>query len=101
MNKTNNYDIVKFIDGEFELEVSVNPKEETIWMSQEQMSILFNKAKSTINEHIKNILKYELDVENVVRKFGKTELSYIKTKYILMYYLDMILAVGYRVISNR
>ena len=34
MNKTQNYDIVKFIDGEFELEVSVNPKEETIWMTQ-------------------------------------------------------------------
>ena len=45
MNKESKYDIVKFIDGEFELEVSVNPKEETIWMSQEQMSILFNKAK--------------------------------------------------------
>ena len=101
MNKELKYDIVKFIDGEFELEVSVNPKEETIWMSQEQMSILFNKAKSTINEHIKNILKNELDVENVVRKFGKTELSYIKTKYILMYNLDMILAVGYRVNSKR
>ena len=101
MNKANNYDIVKFIDGEFELEVSVNPKEETIWMTQEQMSILFNKAKSTINEHIKNILKNELDIENVVRKFGKTELSYIKTKYILMYNLDMILAVGYRVKSKR
>ena len=96
MNKESKYDIVKFIDGEFELEVSVNPKKETIWMTQEQMSILFNKAKSTINEHIKNILKNELDVENVVRKFGKTELSYIKTKYILMYNLDMIISIGYR-----
>ena len=95
------YELVKFEDGELEVEVSVSPKEETIWMTQDQIAKLFGKAKSTINEHIKNILRYELDEKEVCRKFGKSELSYIKTKPILMYNLDLILAVGYRVNSKR
>ena len=67
------YELVKFIDNELELEVSVSPKEETIWMTQEGIALLFGKSKSTINEHIKNILNYEFDRDEVVRKFGKTK----------------------------
>jgi len=100
MEKKNDYEIVKFKNEEFELEINVNPFEETIWMTQTQISKLFGKAKSTINEHIKNILNNELNEEEVVRKFGKTELSTIKTKSILMYNLDLVLAVGYRVNSK-
>ena len=55
-------------------------EDENLWMTQEQISKLFDKAKSTINEHIKNILKDELDEAVVTRKFGKTELSKAKTK---------------------
>ena len=44
MNKTNNYDIVKFIDEEFELEVSVSPEEETIWLTLDQIAKLFNRG---------------------------------------------------------
>ena len=91
------YDLVKFVDEGLELEVSVSPKEETIWLTQEQIAKLFAKAKSTINEHIKNILKNELEEKEVCRKFGKNELSYVTTKPIIMYNLDLILAVGYRV----
>ena len=100
MEKKSDYEIVKFKNDEFELEINVNPFEETIWMTQTQISKLFGKAKSTINEHIKNILNNELNEEEVVRKFGKTELSTIKTKSILMYNLDLVLAVGYRVNSK-
>ena len=95
------YELVKFIDNELELEVSVSPKEETIWMTQEGIALLFGKSKSTINEHIKNILNYEFDRDEVDRKFGKTELSTIKTKPVYFYNLDLILAIGYRVNSKR
>ena len=44
MNKTSNYDIVKFIDGEFELEVTVSPEEETIWLTLDQITKLFNRG---------------------------------------------------------
>ena len=101
MVKKSNYEIIKFIDGELELEVTVSPNEETIWMSQNEIAQLFGKSKSTINEHIKNILKYELNESDVVRKFGKTEFSNIKTKPINMYNLDVILMVGYKVNSKK
>ena len=101
MNEETKYELVKFIDNELELEVSVSPKEETIWMTQEGIALLFGKSKSTINEHIKNILNYEFDRDEVVRKFGKTELSNIKTKPVYFYNLDLILAIGYRVNSKR
>ena len=55
MSEETKYELVKFIDNELELEVSVSPKEETIWMTQEGIALLFGKSKSTINEHIKNI----------------------------------------------
>ena len=97
----NKYELVKFVDDELELDVNFSPKEETIWLTQEQIAKLFAKAKSTINEHIKNILKNELKEKEVSRKFGKTELSYVTTKPIIMYNLDLILAVGYRVNSKR
>lgn len=101
MLKKETYDTIKFIDGELELEVTISPNEETIWMSQNEIAQLFGKSKSTINEHIKNILKYELNESDVVRKFGKTEFSNIKTKPINMYNLDVILMVGYKVNSKK
>lgn len=47
---------------------------ETVWLTQEQMAELFQKAKSTINEHIKNIYaEGELQNEETMKKFGKSE----------------------------
>ena len=101
INEEKHYDLIKFADGDFSLDVKVSPDEDTVWLTQEEIAILFSKAKSTINEHIKNIMKEELDEFAVSRKFGKTELSTIKTKPITYYNLDVILAVGYRVNSKR
>ena len=79
--------------------VKVFLQEEDIWMNQEQISKLYNKSKSTINEHIKNIYaENELKVENTIRKFGISEFS---TKPTNFYNLDMIIAIGFRVKSNR
>lgn len=59
-------------DGNIKLDVTLN--DETVWLTQEQMAQLFVKAKSTINEHIKNIFaENELIENNVVKKFGNTE----------------------------
>lgn len=94
-----NYDLIKFEDADFSLDVNVSPNEDTVWLTQAQMAELYNKSKSTINEHINNILKSsELNIKNCLRKFGKTDFSTKPTYY---YNLDMILAVGYRVNSDR
>ena len=47
------YEIVKFIDGELELEVNISPKEETIWMSLDEIVVLFCRDNSVISHHIK------------------------------------------------
>ena len=55
MKQNDKYELVKFIDVELELEVNVSPEEETIQMTQEELSILYFTSISTINYHIKNI----------------------------------------------
>ena len=79
--------------------VSVKIDDDTVWLTQEQMAELFDKAKSTINEHIKNIyLEGELKESDTMRKFGNSEFSTKPTNY---YNLDVIISVGYRVKSLR
>ena len=90
-------EIIIFEDQDVKLEV--NMKDETVWLSQQQMAELFDKAKSTINEHIKNIYKDgELLEKDTLTKFGNSEFSDKPTNY---YNLDMIISVGYRVNSKR
>ena len=85
------------VDGAPALEVRLDG--DTVWLTQVQMALLFGKAKSTINEHIKNIFSEgELDETQVMRKFGNSEFS---TKPTHFYNLDVILAVGYRVRSQQ
>lgn len=72
---------------------------DTVWLTQDQMADLFGKAKSTINEHIKNVFEEgELTPEQVMRKFGISEFS---TKPTNFYNLDVIISVGYRVRSQQ
>ena len=81
------------------VKLEVNLKDETVWLTQEQMSKLFDKAKSTINEHIKNIYREgELVEEETMTKFGNSEFSDKPTNY---YNLDMIISIGYRVKSQN
>ena len=101
MTDENKYELIKFEDGDFNLDVNVSPDEDTVWLTQEQIAELYNRARNTITEHIIKIFKEkELEEDKVCRKFrltahdGKTYL----TKF---YNLDMILSVGYRVKSTR
>ena len=94
------YEIVKFIDNQFELDVYVNPNEETIWLTQNEIAELFDKDRKTITRHIQNIIKeFELNEKQVCSK--KEHTAQDGKKYIVsIYNLDMIIAIGYRVMLN-
>ena len=101
MTDKKTYELIKFEDGDFSLDVNVSPNEDTVWLTIEQIALLYNRARNTISEHINNILnEKELDAAIVCRKNRQTAVDgkiYI-TKF---YNLDMILSVGYRVKSKR
>lgn len=81
------------------IKIDVLFENETVWLSMDQMSMLFGKAKSTISEHISNIYaEGELEETNTIRKFGISEYS---TKPTSFYNLDVIISVGYRVKSHQ
>jgi len=81
--------------------VDVMLENDTVWLTQKQMSELFDKNRKTITEHINNVFKEgELDKNSVCRKFQHTAEDY--KKYNTQFYnLDVIISVGYRVKSNR
>ena len=84
-------------DGKTKIQTRL--ENETVWLSIEQMAELFQKAKSTINEHILNVYNDgELDKETSMRKIGISDFS---TKPTNIYNLDVIISVGYRVKSLR
>jgi len=86
-------------DGQTRIEVRL--LDETVWLSQAQMSELFDKDKRTISEHIQNIFKEGELIENsVVRKF-RTTAADGKNYEMIHYNLDVIISVGYRVSSHR
>ena len=104
MKQNNNYELVKFVDEELELDVNFSPKEETIWMTQEELSILYLTSISTINYHIKNIYNsHELDENSTFRKIRKVQVEGNRTieRTIKYYNLDVIILIGYRVNSIK
>ena len=96
----NEYEIIEFKNDNIELSVNVSPKEDTVWLTQKQMSILFDTSIDNVSLHIKNIFNdFELD-DSVVEESSMTasDGKKYKTK---IYNLDMVLAVGYRVKSKN
>lgn len=90
-------EIVLFTDGDVNIEVQINPEQETVWLTQKQMEVLFDVKHATVSEHISNILASgELDETSV----GFSDRSTGGRKPPI-YNLDMILSVGYRVNSKR
>lgn len=98
----NGIEIYKAKDGKAQIEVKF--EEDTVWLTQKQLSILFSKNVMTVNEHIRNIYK-EKEVEKkstirksrIVQKEGKRQVN----REIEFYNLDVIISVGYRVNSKR
>ena len=97
LTEESNIIIYQTEDGETRIETRI--QDETVWLTIDQMSELFQKSRSTINEHILNIYKEgELQKEDTVRKIGNSDFSTKPTNY---YNLDVIISVGYRVKSHR
>ena len=97
-------EIVMFENQELKLEV--NMLDETVWLSLDQISRLFERDKSVISRHIKNALAEELTSEEVVAKFATTTKhgalnNKTQTHMVDYYNLDMIISIGYRVKSKN
>lgn len=86
-------------DGEVEIELLTD--RETVWLTQAQMAVLFERSKKTVSEHIRNVFaEGELDEDPAIRNFRTTAAD--GKSYDTSYYnLDVVISVGYRVKSKR
>ena len=85
-------------DGQTNIEVKI--EDDTVWLTQQQLTELYQCSKSNISEHIKHIFEEgELDKDSVVRKF-RTTADDGKTYNVTYYNLDMIISLGYRIKSG-
>ena len=102
----NKYEVLKFVDDEFEIDVRTDIKNETVWLNTEEISLLFGRDYKTIRKHINNALKEELDEKVVVAKFANTTIhgaieDKTQTHNVDYYNLDMIISIRYIVKSQR
>ena len=96
--KKDKFDLVRFTDNDFELDVRADSENETVWLTQDEMGLLFDVDRTRITRHINNIIKDgELNKKSNVRKthFANAD------RPVSLYSLDMIISVGYRVRSPR
>jgi hypothetical protein len=100
----NDSNIEIFTTEDGNTEVQVNFKDETVWLSQKQMALLFEKDSDTIGLHLKNIYKSgELEENSTTEEFsviqqeGKRSIN----RNLKYYNLDAIISVGYKVNSKR
>ena len=98
INKEKHYDLIKFEDGDFCLDVKVSPNEDTVWLTANQMAILFSRDEKTIRKHINNVF-----LENEVDKYSNTQKMRVEgvNQMVKVYSLNVIISVGYRVKSKR
>ena len=98
----NNYELIKFRDNEFELDVNVSPEEDTVWLTKDQIALLFDRDRTVISRHIKNIYKEcELEEKGTCAKNAHVPQTRNRTYESNLYNLDVIISVGYRVKSQR
>ena len=97
----NNTELIIYQTEDGKTKIDVHMENETVWLSLDQMAELFQRDKSTISKHIKNIFaEGELTREAVVANFATTATDG-KTYQVDHYNLDVIISVGYRVKSLR
>lgn len=98
INNEKHYDLIKFEDGSFSLDVKVSPNEDTVWLDAQEISLLFERDYKTILKHVKNVFKEkELDEESNSQKMRLSS----NDKPTTFYNLNVIISVGYRVKSKR
>ncbi len=103
VTKKNELIIFKPTNGKSEFQVVLDADNDTVWVTEEQIMELFNKARRTIGEHIKNIYKEgELDQISTWREIRQIQLEGNRkvSRKISTYNLDIIISVGYRVKSQ-
>ena len=97
MDSNNQIIIYQTEDGQTQVDVRL--ENETVWLTQAQMVEIYQSSKSNISEHLTNIFAdKELEQDAVVRKF-RTTAADGKNYQVLHYNLDVIIALGYRVLS--
>ncbi|MFA6569586.1 MAG: virulence RhuM family protein [Victivallales bacterium] len=100
----NNSEIILYQNPDGTIKIDVRLEDETVWLTQEQMALLFGKGRSTVTEHISNIYEEgELEQNRTCRKFRQVhqEGSRNVEREIDHYNLDVIISVGYRVKSPQ
>ena len=98
------YEIVKFIDNEFEIDVRTDRENDTVWLTQDEMALLFDVDRTRIVRHISNIYSDgELDLFSTCAENAQVQVEGARKvkRRIKIYNLDMIISVGYRVKSKR
>ena len=95
-------EIVLFTDNDIKLEVPITPEQETVWLTQEQIAVLFGTKRPAITKHLKNIYnsgELERDgTSSVLEHMGNDGKQIYTTT---LYNLDVILSIGYRVNSQN
>ena len=98
------YNLVVFNDENLELEVKVDNDKETVWLNLDEIALLFDRDKSVVSRHIRNIFdENELTKDSTIANFATVQKEGNRevTRNIDYYNLDMIISVGYRIKSKR
>lgn len=98
------FELVKFTDNNFEINVRADIDNDTVWLTQEEMALLFNVDRTRIVRHINNIYNdKELDIISTCAENAQVQIEGNRkvNRRIKIYNLDMIISVGYRVKSQR
>ncbi|RPA66846.1 hypothetical protein EF405_18850 [Cyclobacteriaceae bacterium YHN15] len=96
MRNTN--EIIWYQSDEIAEHIEVRLEDDTVWLSQDQLSLLFQRDQSVISRHIRNVFKEgELDKKSNMQKMHIPN----SDKPVVYYNLDVIISVGYRVKSNQ
>ncbi len=104
---TNNNEIIIYQSEDGQTQVDVRMENDTVWLTQAQMAELFQKDRTAIGRHIANVFKEgELNPEEVCAKFAHTTRhgaieGKVQVQEVVIYNLDVIISVGYRVKSQR
>ncbi len=98
INDEKKYELIKFKDGEFSLDVNVSPNEDTVWLTANEIALLFERDPKTIRKHINNVFEEnEVDINSNTQKMRIARVD----QRVTFYSLDVIISVGYRVKSKR
>ena len=97
-NDEKKYELIKIEDGEFSLDVNVSPNEDTVWLTANEIALLFERDPKTIRKHINNVFEEnEVDINSNTQKMRIAGVD----QRVTFYSLDVIISVGYRVKSKR